>query len=64
MIVRKTLNAAELFWSSLDEDERMVVVYGLVWVVVSALAVAGRASRDRLRRDIIEELTYGDRNQA
>lgn len=56
MIVRKTLNAAELFWSSLDEGERQVVVYALVWLVASAVAVAGRASRDRLKREILEEI--------
>lgn len=61
MLVRKAANAAELFWSSLNEDERRLVVYGLAWVAASVAAMVARANRDRIKREIVEELTAGAR---
>lgn len=44
-------------WSSLDERERMLVLYVLASVVIWALGAVQRRSRENLRAEIVEELT-------
>jgi hypothetical protein len=57
MLLIKVRNAAELLWDSLDSRERMLVVYAGAWLVFMTLLSAQRKSRDRLRREIVEELS-------
>lgn len=44
-------------WGSLDERERMIVLYAAVCLVFWALGAVQRRSRDTLRDEILEELT-------
>lgn len=56
LLARKVLNAAELLWDSLDEQERLIVMYGLAWVVVTSLAVLQRRSREHFKRELLDEM--------
>lgn len=59
LLLVKTKNAMELFWESLDAQERQIVLYFVVYLCVSALTVLQRLSRERLKRELREELTRG-----
>lgn len=56
MIVRKTVNAAELLWDSLDQGEKLVVLYALAWVACVALVAVQRRSRERFRRELLADV--------
>lgn len=59
LLVVKFRNAAELFWDSLDTQERQIVLYFLVYLCVSTLAMMQRLSREKLKRELREEITRG-----
>lgn len=55
-IASKFLNAAGGFWDSLDDQERrLLVVYG-AYLLSVALVGWHRSSRERMKRDLIEEI--------
>lgn len=56
MIITKVKNAAELLWESLDSQERQVLLYGLAYLLVTALSVLQQTSRERLKRELREEI--------
>lgn len=43
-------------WGSLDERERMIVLYAAATLVLWALGAVQRRSRESLRDEVIEEL--------
>jgi len=53
----KLVDAASMFWQSLDERERMVVAYGAAWLVLVLVAGAAQRQRERLKAELLEELT-------
>jgi len=56
MLLVKFRNAAELFWDSLDsEEKRLVVIYGTYLVVSVVLSMQGRA-RDKMKCELLEEI--------
>jgi hypothetical protein len=56
LLLVKFRNAAELFWDSLDgEEKRLLVIYAAYLIGSAVLAVQSR-SRDRMKREIVEEL--------
>ena len=56
MLLVKFRNAAELFWDSLDsEEKRLLVIYGAYLVASVVLSMQGRA-RDKMKRELLEEL--------
>ena len=59
MIGRKVANASELLWESLDSRERMMVIYAGVWVMVLGLLSLQRRSRERFRRELLDEVHHG-----
>lgn len=50
----KVRNAAELLWDSLDESERRVVIYGLVYGLVAVVSVVQRRASERRARELSE----------
>lgn len=56
MLVVKARNAAELFWDSLDAQERIVVLYFLGYLALTVTLAVQRASRERLKAELREEL--------
>jgi ABC-type branched-subunit amino acid transport system substrate-binding protein len=56
LLVVKARNALELFWDSLDAQERQVVAYMAVYMLVAAVTALQRVSRERLKRELREEL--------
>lgn len=58
-ITSKLMDALSMFWQSLDEHERRVLVYFAVYVCVSAALSAHQRSRERLKVELREELSRG-----
>ena len=63
-LLAKAGDAASMFWQSLDERERVIVLYlGVVlciaWLGISA-AERGARERERIRAQIREELSRAD----
>lgn len=58
-IASKLLDAASMFWQSLDEHERRVLLYMAVYLAVSMLVSAQARSRERLKVELREELSRG-----
>lgn len=56
MLLVKLRNGLELTWDSLDTGERRLVVYALCYLAVSLLLARRGAARERLKREIMEEL--------
>ena len=59
MLLIKVRNAAELLWDSLDAQERQVVLYFAVYTLVSIVAALQHASRERMKRELREEMRLG-----
>lgn len=59
MLLIKVRNAAELLWDSLDAQERQVVLYFAFYMLVSIVAALQHSSRERMKRELREELTRG-----
>jgi hypothetical protein len=59
VLLTKIRNGVELTWDSLDQQERQVVLYFVVYTLVTLFAAAARASRERLKRELREELHSG-----
>lgn len=56
MLLTKIRNATELLWDSLDSQERQVLAYLVAYAVFTALIAWQHGSRERLKREIREEL--------
>ena len=56
MLLTKIRNGVELTWDSLDTQERQVVLYFVVYTLVTVVATLARASRERLKRELREEI--------
>ena len=59
LILVKLKNAGELLWESLDTQERVLLGYLVLSLVVTLAGSAQRKSRDRLKRELLEELRHG-----
>lgn len=57
MLLTKLRNGIELTWDSLDSQERQVVLYFVVYTLVTLAATLARASRERLKRELREEIS-------
>jgi hypothetical protein len=58
-IAGKLVDALSMFWQSLDEQEKRIVLYlGCYFAVTTALAYA-RARRERMIAELREELAHG-----
>lgn len=55
-VLTKAVDAASMFWQSLEQRERAMLGYAAVWLVVALVAGARRRDRDQLKREIFEEL--------
>ena len=58
-IASKLMDALSMFWQSLDEHERRVLLYMLVYFAVTMLVAAQQRSRERLKAELREELHRG-----
>ena len=59
MLLVKAKNAAELFWDSLDSEEKRLVLVYAAYLIGSLLVAWQRGSRERLKREIREEIASG-----
>lgn len=64
MLLTKAKNALELFWDSLDPQERMIVAYLAASAVVSVWTVLGEAAWQRRKLGLLEELGELQRTAA
>ena len=55
-LLSKFADAGSMLWQALDERERALVLYAGAWVLFAVAAAMARRSRERLRREILEEL--------
>lgn len=60
-LVAKAVDAATMFWQSLDSRERMLLGYAAAWLLLTLLAGARRYDRERLKQELREELANGSR---
>lgn len=58
MLLTKIRNAAELCWDSLDSQERQVLLYLAAYVLFTAWAAWSHGSRERLKRELREEIGH------
>lgn len=56
LVLIKARNAGELFWESLDSQERVMVLYFLGYLMLTVALALQRASRERLKAELREEL--------
>ena len=61
MLLVKVRNAAELLWESLDSRERAVVAYAAAWAAFAIALSLRQRSREKLRREIVEEIAGASR---
>lgn len=59
MILVKVRNAGELLWDSLDSQERAIVGFACFYLTVTMLALLRSASRERMKRELREEIAAG-----
>ena len=57
MLLVKIRNGLELTWDSLDSQERQVILYLVCYLVLVAVTALQRASRERLKRELREEMS-------
>lgn len=57
MLLTKIRNGAELTWDSLDGQERKVILYVLAYAALSLFFAWQRSSRERLKRELREEIS-------
>jgi hypothetical protein len=55
-LAAKFVDAASMFWQALDERERMMLAYFGGYIVLSACLAIQRASRERLKRELRDEM--------
>lgn len=55
-VVAKASDAASMFWQSLDEGERRLLLYLGGYLLLSALFGLQRRSREQLKAELREEL--------
>lgn len=60
MLLVKIRNSLELFWDSLDPNERFVCAYALASLAVWLLVHAREAEREQLKRELRDELEAAD----
>lgn len=58
-MLAKFADAGHMLWLNLDEREKMMLLYLLGFVCLTVVARISQGSRDRLRREIMEELRDG-----
>jgi hypothetical protein len=58
-IASKLADAASMFWQSLAEHERRVVIYLAAYFAFTLLLAAQQRSRERLKSELREEITRG-----
>ena len=63
-IASKLMDALSMFWQSLDEQERRVLVYMGVYFGLSMLVAAQQRSRERLKAELRAELHGGTRGSV
>lgn len=56
LLLVKARNAGELFWESLDSQERIMVLYFLGYLMLTVALAVQRASRERLKAELREEM--------
>lgn len=59
MLLVKIRNSGQLFWETLDAEERRVIVYLAVYLGVTLLLGARTRMREQLKAEIREELRAG-----
>lgn len=55
-MIWKLTDALSMFWSALDENERRLLALATVYVLAAAAAAMQARSRERLKREIVQEL--------
>ena len=55
-LLAKLTDAGSMFWQSLDERERMLVLYFAGYVLLSLALAAQRSSRERLKQELRDEM--------
>lgn len=58
-LVGKAVDAASMFWQSLEPRERAMLGYAAAWLMVAFVAGARRRERDNLKRELLEEIVAG-----
>lgn len=56
LLLVKVRNAGELLWDSLDTQERLVLCYVVVSLLVSLCAAIGKATRERVSDEVVLRL--------
>lgn len=59
LLARKLYNAGDLFWESLDSQERMLVLYLVGSMLLSLTMALARRRHERLVRELRAELAAG-----
>jgi ABC-type branched-subunit amino acid transport system substrate-binding protein len=60
-LVAKAVDAASMFWQSLEPRERAALGYLAAWALLAMVAAARRVNRDRLKAELLEELVADGR---
>lgn len=60
-VLDKLRDAGSMFWSALDEQQRRVVLYVGAYVALTALIAWQHGSREKLKRELREEIHAGAR---
>ena len=58
-MVEKAIDAGTMFWQALDERERMLMLYGVAWLAITALS-ALREREQRQREDKLVTRIVGE----
>jgi streptomycin 6-kinase len=58
-IFTKLTDALSMFWQALDDEERRVVIYLAAYTLASVALTMQRGSRERMKRELREEMLRG-----
>jgi hypothetical protein len=58
-IAGKLIDALSMFWASLDEHEKRIVLYFAVYLTVTTALACARTRRERMIAELREELAHG-----
>lgn len=58
-IASKLQDALSMFWQSLDQHERRMMLYAVAYFACSLLLAAHKRSRERLKVELREEIARG-----
>jgi len=56
LLFTKAKNALELFWDSLDSQERMVIAYLAASAILSAWSTLSQRSWEQRKQELVDEL--------